>query len=744
MSPPGEDVYCTLLTTDGYLPGAQVLAHSLRDAGTSRKLAVLVTLDTLSAATIAELGKLYDYLLPVDRLRNRSPANLYLMDRGDLDSAFTKLQLWRQIQFRKIVYVDADVVALRAPDELFDLDADFAAAPDVGWPDCFNSGVMVLTPNMPDYHSLLALAQRSVSFDGADQGLLNIHFPNYHRISFRYNCTPSANYQYLPAYRHFQSEIALLHFIGKDKPWFVGNHVRAHGSVYEELLGRWWAVYDRHFKALVEERSDQPAAIEPGSGEQETPRHEADTVTKPWPASPLPPNDVPAPVSAVHEPSSPLYAEWDPSRSPPPVNSRPEAPHFPQQIYKMSRDPDLFRPPSTYPEPPKNLGYDMPKSPSSDVPLKAIFPWEATARKATRVFADDLPPPPSSPRSALSPRSDEENDTRATASSVTSPASPVVSPDPWSSYTVTNAWDVPEIEAFVSKMALRRRSGGPMAFSPSSADEVLSPGVRLRPSMKLTDFPTALERPSLPVTPAPVRRGPTFWGVEKNATGQLPTAADVPAPEDWDPLAKLEELSRRQSDVRPVFMPWARPAHPRAVLTTAKAVDPEPTALEATDLEPVEAVEAVIEEDVTAFPASDLEPVEAVTALQESDPEPQETVTALQASDPEPEVVTTLEAPDPELEEVVKPLEAADPEPEEVVATLEASDLESEAARSALAARDETTTSTEKVKLEVVERLPAAVRSSDNETAPKATEAVHGKLTAGRMSGSRSTVMLAT
>ena len=35
--------------------GAAVLAHSLRDAGTSKKLAVLVTLDTLSAATIGEL-----------------------------------------------------------------------------------------------------------------------------------------------------------------------------------------------------------------------------------------------------------------------------------------------------------------------------------------------------------------------------------------------------------------------------------------------------------------------------------------------------------------------------------------------------------------------------------------------------------------------------------------------------------------------------------------------------------------
>ena len=184
------------------------------------------------------------------------------MNRVDLDSTFTKINLWRQVQFRKIVYLDADVVALRAPEELFEIEQDFAAAPDVGWPDCFNSGVLVLKPNMADFYSLLALAQRGISFDGADQGLLNMHFRSYHRISFRYNCTPSSHYQYLPAYRHFQSEIALLHFIGKDKPWWSDRGESAAGPVYEESLGRWWAVYDRHFRATVGPVGQDGLAIE--------------------------------------------------------------------------------------------------------------------------------------------------------------------------------------------------------------------------------------------------------------------------------------------------------------------------------------------------------------------------------------------------------------------------------------------------------------------------------------------------
>jgi len=174
------------------------------------------------------------------------------MGRPDLHSTFTKIALWKLTQFRKIVYVDADIVALRAPDELFDIPAAFSAAPDIGWPDIFNTGLMVLTPNMGDYYALSAMSQRGISFDGADQGLLNMHFKNtFNRISFTYNVTPSAHYQYLPAYRHFQSSISMAHFIGAKKPWTEGRDAHQGATPHDEMVGRWWAVYDRHFRESV-------------------------------------------------------------------------------------------------------------------------------------------------------------------------------------------------------------------------------------------------------------------------------------------------------------------------------------------------------------------------------------------------------------------------------------------------------------------------------------------------------------
>lgn len=191
----------------------------------------------------------YDDIVPVQQIQNRQPANLYVMDRPDLIATFTKIELWRQTQYKRIVYLDADMVCLRAPNELLRLDTKFAAAPDIGWPDCFNSGMMVLNPNMGDYYALLALAQRGISFDGGDQGLLNMHFREWERVSFAYNCTPSGNYQYVPAYRHFQSSISAVHFIGKDKPWTLGRENKYNSGVYGDLLARWWAVYDAHYRS---------------------------------------------------------------------------------------------------------------------------------------------------------------------------------------------------------------------------------------------------------------------------------------------------------------------------------------------------------------------------------------------------------------------------------------------------------------------------------------------------------------
>ena len=218
----------------------------------------------------------------------------------------------------------------------------------------------------------------------------------------------------------------------------------------------------------------------------------------------------------------------------------------------MSNDPHLFRAPEKYPEAPKDMYYQVPpKAPAVERP-KPIFPWEENQPKPTRVFAEDIVGPPLEAIPSITTDDDTQGEETLT------PTTPTiqVTAEPFASYSRTNAWDeVPEIEHYISNLPQNRR--GKIQVLMNSATEGESGSVpgetdsspqRRRPSTRLTDFPTEIERPSLPVTPAPVRR-PSFWGQERNASGELPGAEGVPEQADWDPTAKLAELQRRQSEV---------------------------------------------------------------------------------------------------------------------------------------------------------------------------------------------------
>ena len=63
------------------------------------------------------------------------------------------------------MFLDADTLVLQNIDELFDRE-ELSAAPDIGWPDCFNSGVFVFVPSLDTFKNLLDMARQTGSFDG--------------------------------------------------------------------------------------------------------------------------------------------------------------------------------------------------------------------------------------------------------------------------------------------------------------------------------------------------------------------------------------------------------------------------------------------------------------------------------------------------------------------------------------------------------------------------------------------------
>ena len=265
----------------------------------------------------------------------------------------------------------------------------------------------------------------------------------------------------------------------------------------------------------------------------------------------------------------------------------------------MSKDTSPFV--AHYASPSTNMWYDVPKqrlaAPYEKPP--PIFPWEKNQEQPSRIFPEDHIPeqkmdlaplsiPPSdsevsadegrdipSGTSTFEDSSEAETDIPGTPSSIqrsdaatpTTPTIRVTTSDPWTFYMHANAWDdIPEIERYVGSMQKHRRARslkttGPIPVPGRDHAEHPEEGEEGRRRVaRLTDFPSSDERPSLPVTPAPVHRPqPVSDGNTAAAEDPqlLPAAEGVPEQTQWvcshgrrwNPADCLCDLANDMSDV---------------------------------------------------------------------------------------------------------------------------------------------------------------------------------------------------
>ncbi|KIL71689.1 glycosyltransferase family 8 protein [Amanita muscaria Koide BX008] len=265
---PTNYAFVTLLTSDAYLPGALALVAALTDTHSSLdnhsripfQTVCLVTPETVDVSSIKLLRKAFNVVVGVEVIQQLDTKGLKLLGRPDLYQVLTKLHIFRLTQYSKIIFLDADVLPIRPLSHLFTLPHEFSAVPDVGWPDIFNSGVLVFNPGEDKFAELMSLLKAKGSWDGGDQGILNEwRGDNWHRLSFIYNTTPTAIYTYAPAYERFGSQIAAVHFIGPNKPWnslsyrppftkAPRNESSGDAHDFTSILDRWFDVYDRHYR----------------------------------------------------------------------------------------------------------------------------------------------------------------------------------------------------------------------------------------------------------------------------------------------------------------------------------------------------------------------------------------------------------------------------------------------------------------------------------------------------------------
>jgi len=241
-----KEGYVTLVTNDNYAMGAMILGTSLRLSKTNRRLICMIS-EQVSQAAKDELQMLFDHVVRVTVLESGDEKRLNLLGRPELGVTVTKIQAWRLTEYEKLLFLDADTMVMQNIDHVFDRQTHFAAAPDIGWPDCFNSGVFLFAPSVKTHQELLQKLETVGSFDGGDQGLLNQYFHNWlsiqdGRLPFLYNVVSNAVYSYKPAYAHYKNDIKVFHFIGPNKPWRTRHESSEHPN--KEFIDLWWSFHD--------------------------------------------------------------------------------------------------------------------------------------------------------------------------------------------------------------------------------------------------------------------------------------------------------------------------------------------------------------------------------------------------------------------------------------------------------------------------------------------------------------------
>lgn len=244
--------YVTLVTNADFALGAKALLNSLNATGTTAERVVLHTggAPTEALAPLAALGaRLVETdLLPTSDAFNAAHAREALhgaapFTKGEkpafhtpLDN-FCKLRLW-QLDYDRVVFLDADTLVLRNIDRLFDY-PEFCAAPNVyeslGDFHRMNSGVFTARPSQATFDAMMARLDTPGAFwRRTDQTFLQDYFPDWHGLPVTFNTLQYVWFN-MPALWNWDA-IKVLHF-QYEKPW--QDHAKA--DRLRPLIALWQA-----------------------------------------------------------------------------------------------------------------------------------------------------------------------------------------------------------------------------------------------------------------------------------------------------------------------------------------------------------------------------------------------------------------------------------------------------------------------------------------------------------------------
>lgn len=257
--------YVSLVATDGFLPGVLALDFSLKNAGAEVPLLAM----TVPGLTPKTRSLLHRFGIPMRQVEEIPHPGGIGRDHGWFHT-FTKLRVFEQTQYDKVVFLDADVLVCKGIDELFEKPAWSAVnagglLPELSdWVD-LNSGVLVVEPSQAVFDDLLRKVGVLETKTAGDQAFLHAYFPEWPErqelhLDHRYNLFQIHLDQYANRFGYKiargrrlileeeedEKTVNVVHYIGRDKPWTIEIDSAA-TTDGEELLARslelWWEIF---------------------------------------------------------------------------------------------------------------------------------------------------------------------------------------------------------------------------------------------------------------------------------------------------------------------------------------------------------------------------------------------------------------------------------------------------------------------------------------------------------------------
>jgi xylan alpha-glucuronosyltransferase len=251
-----REAYATILhSASEYVCGAITAAQSIRQAGSTRDLVILVD-ETISDHHRKGLESAGWKVRIIQRIRNpKAERDAYN------EWNYSKFRLWQLTDYDKVIFIDADLLILRNIDFLFAMPEITATGNNAT---LFNSGVMVIEPSNCTFQLLMEHINEITSYNGGDQGYLNEIFTWWHRIPKHMNFLKhfwEGDEEAVKAKktRLFGANppiLYVLHYLGR-KPWLCFRDYDCNWNV--EILrefasdvahARWWKVHNKMPKKL--------------------------------------------------------------------------------------------------------------------------------------------------------------------------------------------------------------------------------------------------------------------------------------------------------------------------------------------------------------------------------------------------------------------------------------------------------------------------------------------------------------